>query len=671
MREKKKASQGEIRIGVYICHCGTNIAGKVRVSEVVEFVKKLPGVVVARDYKYMCSDPGQALIKEDIKKFDLNRVIVASCSPHLHEQTFRKAVLEGGLNPFLFHMANIREHVSWTTEDPEEATLKAKAVIMGAVYRSKFHEPLQPKKEKVNPEVLVVGGGIAGISASLVLANSDKKVHLVEKNPTIGGHMAKFDKTFPTLDCASCILTPKMTAVKDHPNINLITYAEVKEVKGYVGNFKIKILKKPRYVDEDKCIGCYTCIENCVYKEPKFPSEFDEGVALRKPVYIPFPQAVPLVAVIDPGTCIEFKTHKCPKTCKKACDEIVGRSAIDFTQKEKEIEVEVGAIIVATGYKTFDAKKISRYGYGKYPWVYTALEVERLLNSAGPTGGEVILRDGSIPKKVGIVHCVGSRDENYNIYCSKVCCMYSLKFAHLIRERTNAQVYNFYIDMRTPGKGYEEFYKRLMDEGTIFIRGKVAEVTDIFESEEEKEGKLVVVVEDTLMGKIRRIPVDMVILSVGIEPTADAEEIRRIFNITCSKEGWFMERHPKLAPVSTYTEGIFIAGAAQGPKDIPETVAQAEAAAAEAMAIIDKGYIELEPYIAVINEEECSGCRICVAICPYSAIFFDNEKKVAKINEALCKGCGACVGTCPSKAISQKFFDDKQILAEIKGVLMI
>lgn len=656
---------GEIRIGVYICHCGTNIAGRVKIDEVVKYAQNLPNVIVARDYKYMCSDPGQDLIKKDIKELKLNRIVVGSCSPHLHEHTFRKAVEEAGLNPFYFQMANIREHVSWVTKDSKEATEKAKSMVKAAVYRVVFHEALERKKEKINPNVVVIGGGIAGITAALTIAEADKKVYLVEREPSIGGHMAKFDKTFPTLDCASCILTPKMTAVKDHPNIELFTYSEIESVDGYVGNFKVKIRKKTRYVDIEKCVGCYECIKNCVYKEGRFSNEFDEGLSKRKPIYIPFPQAVPLAAVIDPTTCIQFLSGKCKKTCQEACE----RGAIDFNMREEIIEVEAGAIIVATGFKIFDPSQIPQYGYGRYPNVYTSLEVERLVNSSGPTGGEIILRDGRKPKSVAIVHCVGSRDKNYNIWCSRVCCMYSLKLAHLIKEKTGAEVYNFYIDMRTPGKGYEEFYLKLMEEGVHFIRGKVAEVTDWAVTPEE-EGKLVIRVEDTLIGVVRRIPVDMVILSVGLTPQPDADEVRRLLNISCSKEGWFLEKHPKLAPVSTFTDGVFVAGTCQGPKDIPDTVAQAEAASAEALALIDKSNITLEPNTAFINEEKCSGCHICIGLCPYSAISFDEDKKVAKINEALCKGCGVCVAACPSKAAQQRLFLDEQIYAEIEGALI-
>ncbi len=662
MSMRDVSPNGTPRIGVYICHCGTNIAGTVDVHALREYAARLPHVVVARDYKYMCSDPGQALIREDIRAHNLTRIVVASCSPLLHEHTFRKATAEGGLNPFYFQMVNIREHASWVHEDKEAATEKAKDLIRAAVFRVTLHRPLERRQVPIHPDVLVVGGGIAGIHAALTLANAGKHVYLVEREPTIGGHMAKFDKTFPTLDCAACILTPKMTAVKAHPNITLWTYSEVVRVDGYVGNYKVTVKRKPRYVKEDVCVGCLECIEACVYKDARFPDEFNLGLGKRKPIYIPFPQATPQVVLIDPETCIEFKSGRCKKTCVEACGE---RRAIDFNQKEEIKEIQVGTIILATGFKTFDPRRIPYYGYGVYPNVYTALEVERLVNSAGPTGGEVVLRNGRKPESVAIIHCVGSRDENTNRYCSRVCCMYAIKLAHLIKERTGAEVYNFYIDIRAPGKAFEEFYNRVQEEGVHFIRGKVA---DIYPSGAEGD-QLVVQVEDTLLGKVRKIPVDMVVLAVGLEPQPDAEEVRRMFNISCSSEGFFLERHPKLAPVNTFTDGIFLAGACQGPKDIPDTVAQAGAAAAEALALIDAGYVELEPNTAYVVEEACSGCKTCIPLCPYNAISFLEEKKKATINEVLCKGCGACVAACPSASIKQNLFEDEMIFAEIEGVL--
>ena len=655
-----------MRIGVYICHCGRNIADVVNVREVVEFAKSLDGVVVARDYKYMCSDPGQELIIKDVQELKLDRVVVAACSPKLHELTFRKALKRAGLNPFLFQMANIRELCSWVTSNDRDATEKAKAYVKSAVERVKLHESLETIRVKITPSVLVIGGGIAGISASLLLADAGVKVYLVEKEPTIGGKMAKFDKTFPTLDCSACILTPKMNAVKEHPNIELITYAEVEDVKGYVGNFTVKIRKKARYVKEDVCTGCYECIENCLFEKPEFPSEFDEGIGKRKPIYIPFPQAVPLVPVIDPNTCMWLKAKKCSRYCMESCE----AKAIDFNQKDEIIEVKVGAIIVAIGYKPFDAKKIKRYRFGELENVYTSLQVERMLNSAGPTSGEVLLANGEKPKRVAIIHCVGSRDDNYNPYCSRVCCMYSIKLARLIKERTNAEVYNFYIDIRAFGKMYEEFYRKAMEEGIKFIRGRVAEITDIPKSEEEK-GKLIVVYEDTLLGRVMRLPVDMVVLSVGLEPPEDIDKIRTLLKLSCTPDGFLAERHPKLAPVSTTTEGIFIAGCCSSPKDIPDSVAQAEASAGEALSLIKRGEIELEPIISHVIEEKCSGCGICVPLCPYNAISLVevNGKKRAYINPALCMGCGVCVSACPSKAIKQNMFSSEQILAEIRALL--
>jgi heterodisulfide reductase subunit A len=533
-----------------------------------------------------------------------------------------------------------------------------------AVKRVRHHKALEQKKVPVTPAVLVVGGGIAGIHAALTMAGAGKKVYLVEREPTIGGHMAMFDKTFPTLDCAACILTPKMSAVRSHPNITLWTYSEVTKVDGFVGNYKITVKHKPRYVIEDLCVGCLECIEDCVFKDARFPDEFNQGLGKRKPVYIPFPQATPQVVLIDPERCIEFKSGKCKKTCAEACD----RNAVDFTQKETFEEIAVGAIIVATGFKPVSPDKVPYYGYGRYPNVFTALEVERLVNASGPTGGEVLTRDGKKPKTVGIIHCVGSRDENTNRWCSRVCCMYSLKLAHLIKEHTDAEIFNFYIDMRTPGKGYEEFFDKVLKEGVHFVRGRVAEVSNWAFSPEE-EGKLTIRVEDTLIGRVRRIPVDMVVLATGLEAHADAQDVRRLFNMSCSSEGFFLERHPKLAPVNTFTDGVFIAGACQGPRDIPDTVAQAGAAAAEALALIDIGYKELEPNTAYIVEEECSGCKSCIPLCPYTAISYDETKKKAVLNEALCKGCGTCVASCPSGSIRQNLFEDEEIFSEIEGLL--
>ncbi len=1113
----------ERRIGVYICHCGTNISGIVDVEKVAEFARGLNSVVVSRNYRYMCSDPGQNLIKDDIKQYQLSRVVVASCSPRMHEPTFRRACQDAGLNQYLFEMANIREHCSWVHEDKGKATEKAKALVSAAVRRVYYHEPLEKREVPVNPNVLVVGGGIAGIQAALEVADSGHQVYLVEKQPSIGGHMAMFDKTFPTLDCAACILTPKMTTIGQHPYVRLMTYSEVQDVSGYVGNFKVKIARKARYVDESKCTGCAECSKVCPVA---LPSEFDQGLSKRKATYIPFPYAVPNKAAIDkrgyppcrvacpagvnaqgyialisqgkfkealdvvrrtmpfagvigrvcnhpceidcergtveapmsirtlkrfiadyelkvgrqkaspvektkegrvaivgsgpaglacaydlvrkgyPVTVFEalpmtggllrygIPEYRLPKTvldnevdyikelgvevktsapvsnvsqlfdqgfqavflgtgagvsqklgipgeeaagvihaldflkqvnagvkvnlgsrvvvvgggnaaidaartalrrgakevavvyrrsrtempavaseveeaeregvkihllaapvkarsqdgrltglecirmelgepdasgrrrpipvkgsefvldadnvivaigqavdksgphkeltytgwgtvavdpvtletdisgvfaggdvvagpgdviaaiaagkeaaesidrylegtdlrqgrpkqiirvrevskegavekarpvmsvlepekrvgsflevdlgfdektaieeakrclncaacsecleCVKVCD----AKAINHDMEDKVVEVEVGNIIVATGFQQFDPSAVEQYGYGRYDNVLTGLQFERMSNASGPSGGEVRLTDGRKPESIAILHCVGSRDENYHKYCSRVCCMYSLKYSHLLREKVpEAAVYQLYIDMRCAGSGYEEFYERLQEEGVNFVRGRAGEITNIAETPEE-EGKLIVVCEDTLVRRKRRLPVDMVVLSCALEPGADAEKLARTFSLSRKADGFFLEKHPKLDPVATMTDGVFVVGCCQSPKDIPDTVAQASAAAARALALISKGKVEIEAATAVVDEEHCAGCKVCVELCPYKAISFDDEKKVSRVNDAVCKGCGVCVAACPSGAITGRHFTTEQILAEIEGVLV-
>ncbi|XCN73683.1 MAG: CoB--CoM heterodisulfide reductase iron-sulfur subunit A family protein [Candidatus Electrothrix aestuarii] len=662
MSKQKKPA----KIGVYICHCGTNISHTVDVEKVREWAaEKLDGegVVIARDYKFMCSSPGQELIENDIKELGLDRVVVAACSPHLHEMTFRNASKRAGLNPYLTELASIREQVSWVHTDKEAATEKAKAVVTGAVERVIENEPLEELKVQIHPDTLVVGGGIAGIQAALEIANAGKKVWLVEREASIGGHMAQFDKTFPTLDCAACILTPRMFEAGNHPNIELMTWSEVTNVAGYVGNFSITIKKKPRYLKEELCTGCRICVEKCPKKI--VDQGYEAGIGYRKAIYTSSAQAVPKFPVIDTENCNFFQKGVC-KICEKSCP----TNAIDYEQKEEFLTVEVGNIILATGYDLFDARKVSNYGYGRLPNVFTSIEFERMCNAAGPTSGDIVLRDGkTTPKTVGIIHCVGSRDRNYNNYCSNICCMQSLKFAHLVKERTGATVYDFYIDMRTPMKAYDEFYQRVLEEGALFVRGKVAQVTDAARNPAE-EGKLMVQVEDTLIGKQRRVPVDMVILSIGMEPRHDAKETGKIFGIGCSANGWFTEKHTKLDPISTMTEGIFIAGTATGPKDIPASVAQGSAAAARVLNMIMRGEVTLEPIKASVYQGQCSGCRICNSLCPFNAITFLEDRKVSEINPALCQGCGTCVAACPAGAISGTGFSNDQILAQIDGLLM-
>lgn len=1120
------------KIGVYVCHCGTNIAGTVDPEEVVDFAKGLKDVVVARDYEFMCSDPGQEMIQKDILELGLNRVVVASCSPRLHEKTFQGACQRADINPYLFQMACIREHCSWVIEDEAEATSKAKMLVAAAVSRVSQHQSLATREVGVHPDVLVVGAGIAGIQASLDIAKSGHQVYLVEKEPSIGGHLMKFDKTFPTLDCAACISTPKTVAVAQEPNIHLFSYSEVIEVNGYVGNYTVKIRRKPRYVREDQCTGCDQCAEVCPVS---VPSEFDEYLSTRKAIYRAFPQAVPITFCIDkkdrapctitcpaginvqgyvqlidqgkyreavqlimerlplPGVLGRVCPHPCEFQCRRAeveeavairdlkrfaadqvnldelplpeieerpekvavvgsgpagltvayylrlkgyqvaifealpvlggmlrvgipdyrlpleildreiqnilrlgietqtgkrlgldftlddlreqgykaifigigahrslklgiageedfegavdavdflrevnlgererpgnrvvvigggnvaidaaraavrlgceqvdivyrrsreempaypeeiegalaegvkihyltapirilgedgrvagfecirtelgppdesgrrrpvpvegsefvidCDAVIPaigqqpevdwaigdteveitrrntlvvnpqtmqtnlpdvfgggdavsgpatvieavaaghkaveaihryingedldlfaeelaakeppgqdwqeipedavpesrahldhrdpqesassfdevalgfsedeaqreasrcincglccecmecvtaceRNAIDHQMVAEEVELKVGSIVMATGFETFDPTPMKQYGYGQFEEVYTALEFERMNNAVGPTGGQILMRDGKPPASVGIIHCVGSRDVNYHEYCSRVCCMYALKYGHLIKEKVghDTQVYNFYIDMRCFGKGYEEFYRRLQEEGITFLRGKPAEITDQALRPEE-EGKLVVITEDTLIGKRLRVPLDMVILCTAMEPAEDTPEVARVFGINQGGDGFFLEEHPKLGPVSTATDGVFLAGTCQGPKDIPDAVSHAAGAAGQALALATRGKVEIPSIISWIDPNICAGCQTCIGLCPYSAIEFDARRGVSVINEALCKGCGSCAGHCPSGAAQINHFTGKQVFAEIEGIL--
>jgi heterodisulfide reductase subunit A len=469
--------------------------------------------------------------------------------------------------------------------------------------------------------------------------------------------MAQLDKTFPTLDCASCIFTPKTVEVARNKNIELFVCSEIVDVKGYVGNFTVTIKKQATYVDPIRCTGCGDCVGACVLKKG-VPSEFEEGMAKRKAIYIPFPQAVPLKAVIDRESCLFLSRGKCKKSCIEACK----ANAIDFDQKEELIEKEIGSIIIATGYDPFDPRLLPQYGYGVCENIITGLQFERLSSPSGPTQGEIMLKDGSIPKAIAFLHCIGSRDENAKLHCSRICCMASMKQAHLAKEKTGAEIYEFYIDINAFGKGYQEFYKRVREEGIFFIRGKGSEIY-------RRDGRLIVEAEDTLLGTPVEIPVDMVVLGTGLTARQDAERVAQVFGISRSADGFFMEAHPKLKPVATNVDGIFLAGCCQGPKDIPDTVAQASAAAAEAITLVARGEIEVEPTTTSIDQEICSGCKLCIEVCPYTAIEFLEIKGISSVNEALCKGCGACTAVCPSKAAQQKHYTQDQVLAEVEGLL--
>jgi heterodisulfide reductase subunit A2 len=651
--EKKIETSEEPKIGVYVCHCGINIGGVVDIEAVKDYAATLPNVVVAEEYKYFCSDPGQEKIQNDIKEKGLNRVVVAACSPRLHEPTFRRCVAEAGLNPFLFEFANLREQDSWVhMDEPEAATEKAKDLTRMAVAKARLLEALESETVQVTKSAMVIGGGVAGIQSALDLADMGFKTYLVERTPTIGGRMAQLDKTFPTLDCSMCILAPKMVDAGKHENIELLAYAEVKDVEGYIGNFKVTVEKKPRYIDEELCVGCGSCSDVCPIEIPNY---FDEGIGMVKAAYIPFPQAVPLLATIDKEYCIECGL------CNTACE----RGAVQHDQQPEQIELDIGTIIVATGYDQFDANEKLEYGYADNSNVITGLEIERMINASGPTEGHVLKpSDGKHPKSVAFVLCVGSRDEKVgNEYCSRVCCMHSMKNAQLIKDHEpDTEVTIYYMDIRAFGKGFEEFYKRSQEKyGIKFVRGRPAAILG------NPDETLTVRAEDSLLGKVTEYNYDMVVLAAGLVPPAGANELRQTIGLSKSADGFLMEAHPKLRPVDTLTEGVFLAGVSQGPKDIPDSVAQASGAAARAAIPMVKGEVQIEPIVAFTDEEVCGGCAVCLELCPYGAL--TKEDGHAAVNIALCHGCGTCVAACPSGAMNQSHFKTEQIMAQIEAAL--
>ena len=653
------------RVGVFVCHCGTNIAKTVDVKRVVEAAAALPGVAYATDYQYMCSDPGQATIQEAIKEHGLDRIVVAACSPQLHEPTFRRCISQAGLNPYMYEMANIREQCSWIHPDREEATDKAIDIVRMSVAKLLHDEPLYQREVPVTKRALVIGGGIAGIQSALDIADAGYEVVLVERSPSIGGRMAQFDKTFPTLDCAACILTPKMVEVRSHPRIRMLTYSELEKVDGFVGNFEVTIRKRARFVDEAKCTGCGICWEKC---PSKAPSEFDMGLGNRKAIYRPFPQAVPNVPVIDTAHCIYFQKGRCG-ICAKVCP----FQAVDYEQQDEIIKEKFGAIVVATGIDVLDAKEFGEYGYGRYPDVITSLQLERLVNASGPTEGEILRpSDSKPPKTVVFIQCVGSRDENFGRpYCSRVCCMYTAKQALLLKEHVpDTEVYVFYLDVRAAGKNYEEFVRRVREEfGVKYIRGRVSRVFG-------HDGKVTIFGVDTITNDKMKIDADLVVLATGAIARSDAPEMARILGINTDQYAFFSEAHPKLRPVETMKAGVLLAGACQFPKDIPDSVSMASATAAKAIDIISRDTLLSEPMTAEADPALCIGCEACVAVCPVSAIAMEDyedrhegrTRRVAKVNESICQGCGTCVAACRPGAMNLKGFSDEQLVSEVDAL---
>ena len=659
------------RIGVFVCWCGSNIAGTVDVEAVSEALKNEPGVVFSTNYQYMCSQSGQDIIKNAIAEHNLTGLVICSCSPRMHEATFRKTAQAAGLNPYMVEIANIREQCSWVHKEMPVGTEKAIILAKAAVAKVNLNAPLTPGESPVTKRALVIGGGIAGIQTALDIADAGFPVDIVETKPTIGGKMAQLDKTFPTLDCAACILTPKMVDVAQNDKIRIFSYSEVTQVKGFVGNFDVTIKRRARYVKEDVCTGCGLCTEKCPQK--KVPNEFNLGMDTRRAIYIPFAQAVPKVATIDADYCTMLKTGKCG-VCSKVCT----AGAIDYTQKDEFIEERYGAIVAATGFNPISMEKFDEYAYNRSKDVITSLEFERLTNAAGPTAGKLLRpSDGKHPHTIVFVQCVGSRcstAEKGKEYCSKICCMYTAKHAMLTRDKyPDTDVYVFYIDVRTPGKNFDEFYRRAVEEyGVHYIKGMVGKVSP--------EGdKLMVQASDLIADKQLHIEADLVVLAAAIEPDKSARPLATMLTASMDTNDFFTEAHPKLRPVESPTAGVFLSGTCQGPKDIPETVSQAGAAASKVIGLLSKDKLIGNPCIAHSDELMCNGCSSCERVCPYGAItYIDKEfrmpdrttkvRRVASVNEAVCQGCGACTVACPSGAMDLRGFASKQIMAEVDAI---
>lgn len=650
-----------MRIGVFICHCGSNIAGTVDAAKVAEIAKTFPDVVYADDPMYTCAEPGQAAIEEAVKKMHLDGVVVASCSPRMHEPTFRRTVERAGLNPYLFEMANIREHVSWIGKDKDANTNKAAELVLMAVEKLRRNNPLAPKAFDVTKKVLIIGGGVAGIQAALDCADGGVPVILVEREATIGGKMAKLDKTFPTVDCSACILGPKMVDVAQHPNITLYAYSEVEDINGYVGNFQVKIRRKTPYVNWEKCTGCGACEEKCPSKNT--PDAFNEFIGKTTAIKIAFPQAIPKKAVINAPYCRKLQNGKCG-ICAKICP----TGAVNYEMKDEYITETVGSIIAATGYDLMDWSIYEQYGGGRYPDVITGLQFERMINASGPTHGHIKRpSDGREPENIVFIQCVGSRDKSAGRpYCSSFCCMYTAKQAILAKDHLpDSKSHVFYMDIRAAGKLYDEFTRRAMEEyGAIYIRGKVSSIYP------DGKGQLVIMGADTLLGEPLEMKADLVVLAVGIEASAGAAKLAEKLRISYDSYGFFLESHVKLKPVETNTAGVFLAGCCQGPKDIPASVAQGSAAAAKVLDLFSREKLKNNPEIANVNIKRCVNCGKCIRCCPFGAIeeiIVRGEGK-AQVIETVCQGCGICAATCPQGAVQLSHSTDNQILAEVNAL---
>jgi len=640
------------KIGIFVCECGGNIGDVIDVKAVVDAVKNWEGVAVAKYHRYLCSKPAQEMILEAIQKQNLDRVVVASCTPRMHLPTFQSVLERAGLNPYMLEFVNIREQDSWVHgvhEVSQEATKKAISLVRGGYERSFELEPLQTISEKGSREILIVGGGIAGITAALELGYLGYKVHLVDRKPSIGGNMAKLTKVFPTLDCAQCILTPRMAEVGRNPNVNMLTYAEVQEVSGRPGNYHVKVFMKPRGVDVEKCRSCGVCAKVCPVS---VQDEFNEGLSQRKAAYIEFPQAVPSAYAIDFKAC-----NKCRK-----CEQLCPAKAINIDDAGKIVELNVGGIILATGFQLYDARNLEIYGYGKYKDVITMMDLERFTSATGPTGGYIKRADGGDVQKMAIVLCAGSRDKNYIPYCSRICCMYSLKQAFVLKKMLGINVTIYYIDVRATGKGYEDLYWRDQEAGVVFIKGKVAEIY-----KNNAYGKLTVLAEDTLTGETREDEYDMVALATPMVAPAGLKELADKMKVATGEDGFVTEKHPKLDPVDSLVTGIFACGCTLSPKDVRDTVSDGLGAAAKAALFLKSDYVTTSPEKAFVIADLCNGCKACVSVCPVNAITMQGDKAV--IDPFQCVGCGACIPVCPQDAIDFRNATSRQIVATLRGVL--
>ncbi|MHA1264679.1 MAG: hydrogenase iron-sulfur subunit [Candidatus Helarchaeota archaeon] len=645
------------KIGIFLCACGTNIGAIIDLEKVKAYFRKIPEYHVFDDL-YLCSEAGLNKIRESLKDAKIDRAVIAACTPKLHQELFRRVISELGIDPNFVEIANIREQASWVHKsDPEGATKKVIDLVKMAIARVKEAKKLRKSLMSIEKSALVIGAGIAGIQASLTIADAGYKVYLVEKGASIGGHMAMYDKVFPTFDCAICILAPLMVEVSRHPNIILLTNSEVKQVGGVKGNFQIKVVQHPRFIDEEKCVG--SCIDICSQNCPvEVPDEYNRGYATRKAIYLPFPQAIPYLAQIDPDTCIGCQV----------CEAMCPREAIDFHQQKKSISFEVGAIIAATGFQTLDPTPFEIFGYGEYENVLVSLEIERMLSPTGPTNGQIVIpSSGQIPKKVAFQLCVGSRNmqEMAHSYCSGICCMYTIKHAiEIARRNEETHIYIFYTDIRTPGKGYEEFYLKAQQMKNIhFIRGRASEIL-----EDPKTKQLTIRAEDTLLCEIIELSeIDLVILATAIEPSKNTMELANLLRISTNHDGFYQEEHPKLKPETASIPGIYIAGCIQGPKDIQTSILQAEAAAAKVIGMIQQDKLEIDIFAPTINPDLCQRCLLCELSCDKNII--EIKKDQIKINELGCAGCGTCSAVCPNNAIDCDVFSNAQIEGQLQACL--